>query len=82
MCVTSLCELLSSVPHFNYRSNIIQSIVRYLDSKEEKIREKVSEHIIAVFNNDTTHGEATLEIVETLCNYINDRDYKVKSSVY
>ncbi|KAJ3309387.1 Nucleolar complex protein 3 [Boothiomyces sp. JEL0838] len=65
-CILSLCQLLTTQTHFNFRLNIMTALVKQLKYETELI----TNAFIDVFKNDAS-GEASLELVKLLSDYIN-----------
>eukprot|EP01080_Neovahlkampfia_damariscottae_P001391 gene1391-12011_t len=75
-----MCELLLKKSHFNFRSNIIKTVVPYLSHQDEKIGNLCYEYISQVFRNDKI-CEVSSEIVEEICEFILNRKYKIHERV-
>jgi len=75
-----LIQLLCDLPHFNFRSNIIQTIVPLMNSRIDSISEMACRGIETLFKKDRK-GEATLEIVRTISQMIKANSYKSRPQV-
>ncbi|OJT15869.1 Nucleolar complex protein 3 -like protein [Trametes pubescens] len=76
-----MCTLLVEVTHFNFRVNLMSSIVAALSRKSwDKSSDLCLETLIKVFRADNT-GEASLEIVRLLNRMIKERKYNVHPEV-
>eukprot|EP01027_Heterolobosea_sp_BB2_P013257 GEZU01019122.1.p1 GENE.GEZU01019122.1~~GEZU01019122.1.p1 ORF type:complete len:879 (+),score=335.10 GEZU01019122.1:1515-4151(+) len=79
--IKCMCELLTSAPHFNFRTNLIAAVVPLLNEKDNEIAEMCFESVANLFQTDTTNGEATLEVVELIAKFAKDKDFKVRATV-
>lgn len=79
--VLASCELLESVPHFNFRTELIQIIVDKLSRKTiDKPFVKAVSTIKAIFTADE-EGHVSFEVVKVLSKMIKARGYNVHESV-
>ncbi|KAJ3271256.1 Nucleolar complex protein 3 [Terramyces sp. JEL0728] len=69
--VVSLCQLLSTQTHFNFRLNIMTALVKQLKVETNLI----TLAFVDVFKNDAS-GEASLELVKLLADHINTNSAK------
>ncbi|KAJ3323821.1 Nucleolar complex protein 3 [Boothiomyces sp. JEL0866] len=69
--ILSLCQLLTTQTHFNFRLNIMTALVNQLKNETELI----TKAFVDVFKNDAS-GEASLELVKLLSDYINTNSVK------
>ncbi|XP_028159472.1 nucleolar complex protein 3 homolog [Ostrinia furnacalis] len=67
-----MCGMLEARPQFNYAANIAQSVVPYLDCREDQAREIVTECCRTVFGEDQK-GEITLAIVRLINQLVKRR---------
>uniref|UniRef100_A0A2A4JQY1 NOC3-like protein n=1 Tax=Heliothis virescens TaxID=7102 RepID=A0A2A4JQY1_HELVI len=67
-----MCGLLVARPHFNYATNIAQSIVPHLDSKHEPARQAVTQCCTSVFAEDS-RGDVTLAVVRLINQLVKRR---------
>ncbi|KAG6451297.1 hypothetical protein O3G_MSEX007058 [Manduca sexta] len=67
-----MCGLLVARPQFNYATNIAQSVVPYLDCRDERARQIVTESCVAVFADDKK-GDITLTIVRLINQLVKKR---------
>ncbi|KAI0646969.1 nucleolar complex-associated protein 3 [Trametes meyenii] len=76
-----MCTLLVEVTHFNFRANLMSSIVSALSRKSwDKTSDLCLDTLIKVFRADTT-GEPSLEIVRLLNRMIKERKFNVHPEV-
>ncbi|XP_050396217.1 nucleolar complex protein 3 homolog [Patella vulgata] len=72
--VKCLASLLANNPHFNYRKDLIQAVIPFMNHKKPELSTCVCEAVITVFKNDTL-GESTLEIVRAIGKFIKSKDF-------
>ncbi|KAI0781022.1 nucleolar complex-associated protein-domain-containing protein [Trametes elegans] len=76
-----MCTLLVEVTHFNFRVNLMSSIVAALSRKSwDKTSDLCLDTLIKVFRADNT-GEPSLELVRLLNRMIKERKYNVHPEV-
>lgn len=76
-----LTELLISKTHFNFRVNIIMTLVDRLGIEEPKsVSELCCDAIKTLFRNDNT-GEASLETVKLITKLIKSKSFNVPGNV-
>ncbi|KAI0934378.1 hypothetical protein AcV5_006236 [Taiwanofungus camphoratus] len=76
-----MCTLLVEVTHFNFRVNLMNSIVANLSRKSwDKSSDLCLNSIIKVFRADST-GEASLEVVRLINRMIKERKFNVHPDV-
>ncbi|KAI0093628.1 nucleolar complex-associated protein 3 [Irpex rosettiformis] len=76
-----MCTLLTAVTHFNFRVNLMSTIVSYLSRKSwDKTSNLCLNTVITVFREDTT-GVPSLEIVRLLNRMIKERRFNVHPEV-
>ncbi|KAG8977789.1 hypothetical protein FRB90_008681, partial [Tulasnella sp. 427] len=81
VCLQSMCTLLTDLTHFNYRVNLMNSVVAYLSKKSwDSTSDMCLNSIISVFRNDAD-GSASLELVRLLNRMIKERHYRVHPNV-
>ncbi|XP_053615833.1 nucleolar complex protein 3 [Plodia interpunctella] len=73
-----MCDLLTSRPHFNYATNIAQSVIPYLDC-EPSASELVTDACRKVFADDNK-GDITLVIVRLINQLVKRRGERLKPS--
>lgn len=81
VALTCACTLITSVPHFNFRGDLIKILVRKLSKRivdADFIR--CREALEALFNEDE-EGRPSLETVSTLVKMIRARDFRIDESV-
>lgn len=77
-CQTSL---LTAIPHFNFRSELLQSVVDRMDRNDSTgIGAACCAAIVEVFENDD-QGELSLEAVKMISKMIKDRSFRVARNV-
>ncbi|KAH8805655.1 nucleolar complex-associated protein-domain-containing protein [Xylogone sp. PMI_703] len=75
------CTLLTSVPHFNFRGELLKILVNKLSTRKvDNDFIKCRETIEAVFQNDE-EGTASLDAVSLLTKMMKARSYRVHESV-
>ncbi|XP_047034580.1 nucleolar complex protein 3 homolog [Helicoverpa zea] len=67
-----MCGLLVARPHFNYATNIAQSVIPHLDSKHEPARQAVTQCCTSVFAEDS-RGDVTLSVVRLINQLVKRR---------
>ncbi|KAH9951376.1 nucleolar complex-associated protein 3 [Amylocystis lapponica] len=76
-----MCTLLVEVTHFNFRVNLMSTIVAGLSRKSwDKLSDLCLSSLVTVFRADIT-GEASLEVVRLLNRMIKERKFKVHPEV-
>jgi nucleolar complex protein 3 len=81
VAVTCVTNLLTAVPHFNFRSDLLKIVVAQVSRRTaDEMFGKCRNAIQKVFEEDED-GNASLETVSVLCKMIKSRDYKVHPSV-
>ncbi|CAG8597865.1 20334_t:CDS:10 [Gigaspora margarita] len=76
-----MCDLLISVSHFNFRSNLMMAIVCRMSTAEfTKMSAMCCDAIIEVFKNDES-GEASLDAVKLITKMIKSKGYVVHEEV-
>uniref|UniRef100_A0A2P2JZB5 Uncharacterized protein MANES_14G011200 n=3 Tax=Rhizophora mucronata TaxID=61149 RepID=A0A2P2JZB5_RHIMU len=64
VAVRCICTLLESVPHFNFRENLLDAVVANIGSPDDVMRKLCCATVKSLFTNEAKHGgEATLEAV-------------------
>jgi nucleolar complex protein 3 len=70
----SLCELLKTAYHFNFRSNILNMVIKQMNNREcDQISERCCKAVEHVFEKDT-QGEVAMEAARLVAKLI--KDYK------
>ncbi|GBC01545.1 hypothetical protein RclHR1_04220013 [Rhizophagus clarus] len=76
-----MCNLLTSVTHFNFRLNLMTAIVTRMSTRKfTKLSAMCCDAIIEVFKNDES-GEASLDAVKLITKMIKSRGYLVHNEV-
>ncbi|CAN0288682.1 unnamed protein product, partial [Ectocarpus sp. 12 AP-2014] len=74
--IRCMCGLLSAHPHFNFRSNLVRTVVAGTNHKLAEVREACCKCLGGVFEQDT-QGEVSLEIAKAVAKFIKERKYHV-----
>ncbi|GAB4827335.1 hypothetical protein Ancab_034222 [Ancistrocladus abbreviatus] len=75
VAVRCLCYLLDAVPHFNFRENILPTVMKNISSSDDVIRKLSSSTIQSLFTNEGKHGgEATVEAVHLIADHVKKHD--------
>jgi len=74
LAVKSVCDLLVTHPHFNYRTNIITVIVPLMGHHDEEVGVFVCDAIQRVFRGDKL-GDVSYEIVKTIAAELKARGH-------
>ena len=81
VAITCACDLLTSVPHFNFRSELLNILVNKLSRKQlDEDFVKCRETLQTLFRNDED-GNASLEAVALLTKTMKARHYRIDESV-
>lgn len=93
LAVQSMCELLKTHPHFNFRSNIISTLVPLSDSQNDKvvtcecfllilpqISELCCNCFTSIFKNEL-NSELSQEIVAAIAAMVKSKQFFVRSEV-
>ncbi|KAF2220151.1 nucleolar complex-associated protein-domain-containing protein [Elsinoe ampelina] len=76
-----LCTLLEAVPHFNFRNDLLNTLVLKLSSRSvDKDFHRARTAMETLFTNDED-GNASLEAVSLLTKMFKSKDYNIHSSV-
>ncbi|KAH9642574.1 hypothetical protein HF086_011167 [Spodoptera exigua] len=74
-----MCGLLVARPHFNYATNIAQSVIPHLDCKDDRARSTVTECCTNVFAEDNK-GDITLIVVRLINQLVKRRNERLDPS--
>ncbi|OLL22461.1 Nucleolar complex-associated protein 3 [Neolecta irregularis DAH-3] len=77
IAVDCICKLLTSVPHFNFRSDLLATIVAILSRKTIDTAFIKSRNAIGEMFEDDQDGRASFEAVRILTKMIKDRGYNI-----
>uniref|UniRef100_A0A8C6EVW1 Nucleolar complex protein 3 homolog n=1 Tax=Marmota marmota marmota TaxID=9994 RepID=A0A8C6EVW1_MARMA len=77
VAVKSLCELLVTLPHFNFHNNIIVLIVPLMNDTSKSISEMCCEAVKKLFKQDKL-GQASLGVVKVISGFVKGRNYEVR----
>ncbi|PFX31070.1 Nucleolar complex protein 3-like [Stylophora pistillata] len=80
--VQCMCDLLTSVPHFNFHTNLIAVLVPRMNEKslDGEISELCSNAFISLFKQDTV-GSVSLEAVRVISKFVKSKGFRVQPSV-
>ncbi len=70
--IRCMCGLLSAHPHFNFRSNLVRTVVAGTNHKLAEVREACCKCLGGVFTEDT-QGEVSLEITKAVAKFVKER---------
>ena len=81
IAVKCMCILLVEVPHFNYRSNIVQVVVPRMNKKKNpEIADMCCESVVKLFKSDDRF-EASQEIVKAMARVIKASNYRTRTEM-
>lgn len=81
VAITCASSLLTTHPHFNFRSDLINILVWKLSTRRmDNDFEKAISALITLFTDDE-EGRPSFEVVSTLCRMMKAKDYRVHESV-
>ncbi|CAF1019462.1 unnamed protein product [Adineta ricciae] len=80
LAIQCLCKLLTSLHHFNFRTNLLNVIVQYMASHDLTVQQQCCECISDLLRNDRT-GELSLEVVRFVTRLLKTRSYAVEPCV-
>jgi len=81
IAITCACTLLTAVPHFNFRGELLRILVRKLSARRpDKSFIQCREAIETLFREDE-EGRPSLEAVSLLSKMMKARDYRIDESV-
>ncbi|CAH2067870.1 unnamed protein product [Thlaspi arvense] len=70
-----ICILLEAVPHFNYRDNLLISVVGNISSPDEVVRRLCCSTIRSLFSNEGKHGgELTVKAVRLIADQVKSQN--------
>lgn len=67
-----MCGLLSAHPHFNFRSNLVRTVVAGTNHKLAELREACCRCLGGVFVEDK-QGEVSLEVTKAVAKFVKER---------
>lgn len=70
--IRCMCGLLSAHPHFNFRSNLVRTVVAGTNHKLAEVREACCKCLGGVFEEDT-QGEVSLEVTKAVAKFVKER---------
>ncbi|CAH1253716.1 NOC3L [Branchiostoma lanceolatum] len=80
VAVKCMCELLVSLMHFNFRTNIMSVIVPLMDSYNSDIADLCCDTVKKVFKQDR-QGDSTMEVVKLITGMVKSKAFSVQSKV-
>ncbi|XP_077206417.1 nucleolar complex protein 3 homolog [Paroedura picta] len=80
VAVKCLCELLVSLPHFNFHNNIIVLIVPLMNDSSKQISEICCDAVKNLFKQDKL-GVASIGVVKVISGLVKSRNYDVRPEV-
>ncbi|XP_028651303.1 nucleolar complex protein 3 homolog [Erpetoichthys calabaricus] len=80
VAVKCLCELLVSLPHFNFHNNIIVTIVPLMNDNSKQVSAMCCESVKKLFTQDK-EGQASLGMVKVISGLVKSRNYDVRPEV-
>ena len=80
LAVQCLCKLLTSLHHFNFRSNLISTIVQLMTNASDFVLEQCAAALSTLLRDDRS-GDVSLEIVRFLSRFLKTRSYAVEPRV-
>ncbi|KAL6196780.1 hypothetical protein ACLB2K_032394 [Fragaria x ananassa] len=70
-----ICTLLDAVPYFNFREDLLGIVIKNISSSDEVVRKLCCSTVKSLFTNEGKHGgEATVEAVRLIANYVKARN--------
>ncbi|XP_064630556.1 nucleolar complex protein 3 homolog [Lineus longissimus] len=78
--IQCMCSLLASHPEFNFRSNMIATLVPFMNNETPEIADQVCDCFKEVLKADKM-GEISLEMVRLASKYIKSKSHQVKPKV-
>ncbi|KAI8480084.1 Nucleolar complex protein 3 [Branchiostoma belcheri] len=80
VAVKCMCELLVSLMHFNFRTNIMAVIVPLMDHSNSDIADMCCDTVKKVFKQDR-QGDATMEVVKLITSMVKSKAFSVQPKV-
>ncbi|KAM5586743.1 nucleolar complex-associated protein 3 [Rosa sericea] len=70
-----ICTLLDAVPYFNFRESLLGIVIKNISSSDDVVRKLCCSTVKSLFTNEGKHGgEATVEAVRLIANYVKARN--------
>jgi len=79
-CAKCVGTLLTSVPHFNFRPNLISVLVPLMNVNSKKLSDYANQVFETLFE-DLNNEEASLEATKKISNYIKAKKFRVKPDI-
>jgi nucleolar complex protein 3 len=76
-----MTHLLVSVPHFNFRSNLLTTVISYMPITDPKEVSVLACNCICTLFKDDEQGELSLEAVKLVSKLIKSRSFRVPEQV-
>lgn len=73
-----MCGLLTALPHFNYRTDLLSALVPKASDLEPSVHGPACEALVTLFTDDR-RGEATLEAAQMVAQAVKDAECQVWS---
>ncbi|XP_078609664.1 nucleolar complex protein 3 homolog [Branchiostoma floridae x Branchiostoma japonicum] len=80
VAVKCMCELLVSLMHFNFRTNIMSVIVPLMDHSNPDIADMCCDTVKKVFKQDR-QGDSTMEVVKLITSMVKSKAFSVQPRV-
>ncbi|XP_058071735.1 nucleolar complex-associated protein 3 isoform X2 [Magnolia sinica] len=75
VAVRCMCNLLDAVPHFNFRENLLASVIKNIGTSDDVVRKLCCSSVKSLFTNEGKHGgEATIEAVQLIADHVKIHD--------
>ncbi|CAM1502887.1 Fc.00g076630.m01.CDS01 [Cosmosporella sp. VM-42] len=81
VAITCVCSLVTSVPHFNFRSDLLKILVTKLSRRKIDADGKKSLEALETLLRDDEEGRPSLEAISLLTKMMKARDWHVDESV-
>ncbi|KAK3375124.1 nucleolar complex-associated protein-domain-containing protein [Podospora didyma] len=81
IAITCACTLLNSVPHFNFRSELLRILVRKLSARKVDSDFRTCRRGLETLLHEDEEGRASMEAVSLITKMMRVREYNVDESV-
>jgi len=81
VAIACACTLLNSVPHFNFRSDLLAILVRKLSSRHLDVSFAKCRKALETLFGEDEEGRPSMEAVSLLSKMMKARDYRINESV-
>eukprot|EP00698_Gefionella_okellyi_P017571 TRINITY_DN515_c0_g1_i1.p1 TRINITY_DN515_c0_g1~~TRINITY_DN515_c0_g1_i1.p1 ORF type:complete len:550 (-),score=77.15 TRINITY_DN515_c0_g1_i1:1416-3065(-) len=75
--VRSMCELLTSKPYFNFRSDLVRTLIPIMNDRQKEIAVEACAAIAEIFDWDT-QGDVSLDAVQQISRYVKHKNFNVR----